>query len=59
MTIWRCAGCGAGFPTFEAYEEHGNGCTPLRLGERFDGHAPRRPKQTTDAHQYYNEEGDD
>ncbi|HME53198.1 MAG TPA: hypothetical protein VKM55_13330 [Candidatus Lokiarchaeia archaeon] len=33
--IWRCPGCGAGFPTLQNYETHANGCAPLFHGETY------------------------
>ena len=33
--IWRCPGCGAGFPDMQNYEIHASGCAPLHYGEAY------------------------
>jgi len=33
--IWRCPGCGAGFPDMQNYETHATTCAPLHHGETY------------------------
>src|SRR5271157_702794 len=49
--IWRCPGCGAGFPNMQNYEQHAIGCIPLHHGEAYrdrkQKNAESRPRSSS------------